>query len=524
MRNDARKRSRGSALLTSTIIVVLVVGLGGAFLSLTVFRSRAQSAAILADEAMLVCEAGLEMSRRAILEWRNANDAAWNEILAYCRDREAHLSGTVSDPSTAPPTGQRDTSLKGGTPSQPPLSPIVSWKLTSLPYIKDDYFNALKNDSRFRAYSMDASNNTAVPADYRELIARNYPFTKGAYHIVMIDNSDGDGNPAVDTDRIVNLVITGTLRDGTQRQIVANVEYPQADPIPVGAILSNGSIHMNGAFKVLGAKGMVHANEDVTGNGGAQAQVSQLVSASGTASITMANRPPGGINSNQPTVPIDRVDLSRYLSASYEYRSSVVVLGRDGGFYKIDAAGNRVPATDATYPFTGSVDGTTGRYTWSISGGASVPPRIYYVEGDFKMTGQGNATPYEMTLIVDGHVHLGGNSKFVPWKKPNGESSNTLVVANGDVRLRGTGSSGTIQYQGVVVANEQIEARGNYTLRGALVAVNVTDTPDSLVSTGNTVEPDLTLGGNLTIEYDGMNTILPPPPQLIKVHNVRRVR
>lgn len=508
MRNDARERSRGSALLTSTIIVVLVVGLGGAFLSLTVFRSRAQSAALLADEAMLVCEAGLEMSRRAILEWRNANGNAWNEILTYCRNREAELSGNVTDRSTSPTS----------------LSPIVSWKLTSLPYIRDDYFNALKNDSRFRAYSMDASNNTTVPADYKELIARNYPFTKGAYHIVMVDNDDGDGDPAVDKDRIVNLVITGTLRDGTQRQILANVEYPQADPIPVGAVLSNGSIDMNGAFKIRGAKGMVHANENVTGNGGAQAQVSQLISASGTASITMANPPPGGINSNQPTVPIDRVDLSRYISASYEYRSSVVILGRDGRFYKIDAAGNRVPATDATYPFTGSVNSTTGRYTWSISGGASVPPRIYYVEGDFRMTGQGNSSAYEMTLIVDGHVHLGGNSKFVPWKRPDGESSNTLVVANGDVQLRGTGSSGTVQYQGVVVANEQIEARGNYTLRGALVAVNVTDTPGSLVSTGSTVEPDLTLGGNVTIEYDGMNTILPPPPQLIKVHSVRRVR
>lgn len=535
MRKNTRERSRGSALLTSTIIVVLVVGLGGAFLSLTLYRSRAQHSAIMADEAMNVCEAGLEMARRALVEWRNQNGSAWNEMLQYCRNLEQQLSGTVTDPSSS----QASSSL----------SPIVNWKLTSLPYVKQQYFEALKKDSRFRTYSADASNNTVVPADYKDLLGRNYPFNKGAYHIVIVDNDDvhgngvdddGDGDPwnpdtpaeqaallrdpAIDGDRHVFLIVTATLRDGTQRQVVSLVEYPPNKPVPPGAVLSNGTINLQGAFQILGLKGMVHANENVTGSGSAQAVVQQSINASGTASISMNTPPPGGINSNQPTIPLDRVDPSYYLSPTYENRSSVVILGRNGNFYKIDAAGNRVPATDATYPFQRSVDNQTGRVTWTISGGRSVPSRIYYVEGDFKMTGQGNTSAYEMTLIVDGHVHLGGNSKFVPWKKPDGTSSNTLVIANGDVVLRGTGTGGVVQYQGVIVANEQVEARGNYTLEGSLIAVNATDTPGSLVSTGSTVEPDLTVGGSVAIKYDGKSTILPPPAKSLIVRSVRRVQ
>lgn len=527
-------RSRGSALITATIIVVLVVGLGGAFLSLTLFRSKAQHSAIMADEAMLVCEAGLEMARRALVEWRNQNRSAWNELLDYCRQKEQELSGSVSEPQGISTGG---------------LSPLLSWKLTSLPYIKEEYFRSLRQDSSFRTYNPDATNNTQVPATFRELLAKNVPFDKGAYHIVMFDNDDihgngvdddGDGDPwnpdtpaelaaaqrdpAIDGDRTVFLVITATLRDGTQRQIVSLVEYPLTNPVPPGAVLSNGTINLQGAFQILGTKGMVHANENVVGNGSAQATVSQSVNASGQASITMNAPPPGGINSNMPTIPIDRVDLSQYLSATYEHRDSVRILARDGRVYAINAAGQRVLASDATYPFSGSVDNQTGRYTWTISGRNQVPNRIYFVEGDFKMTGQGNNEPYTMTLIVDGHVHLGGNSKFTPWKKPDGRSSNTLIIANGDVVLRGTGSAGTVQYQGVVLANEQIEARGNYTLEGSLIAVNVTDTPGSWVSTGSTVEPDLTVGGSVQVRYDGLSTILPPPAQSLIVRGVRRVQ
>ncbi|MFN3486279.1 MAG: hypothetical protein ACK44W_12465, partial [Planctomycetota bacterium] len=404
----------------------------------------------------------------------------------------------------------------------------------------------------FRTYNPDATNNTRVPATFRELLAKNIPFDKGAYHIVMFDNDDihgngvdddGDGDPwnpdtplelaaaardpAIDGDRTVFLVITATLRDGTQRQIVSLVEYPLTNPVPPGAVLSNGTINMNGAFKILGTKGMVHANENVTGNGSAQALVTVSINASGTASITMNTPPPGGINSNQPNMPLDRVDLSQYLAPTYEHREAIVILGRDGRFYKIDAAGNRVPATDATYPFTGSVDSQTGQYTWTISGRGTVPKRIYYIEGNFKMTGQGNTDPYAMTLIVDGHVHLGGNSKFTPYTWQEGGrtySTNTLVIANGDVVLRGTGQAGTVQYEGVVLANEQIEARGNYTLKGALLAINATDTPGSFVSTGSAVEPDMTLGGSIVVQYDGLSTILPPPAQSLIVRSVRRVQ
>ncbi|HXG60274.1 MAG TPA: hypothetical protein VNO22_02765 [Planctomycetota bacterium] len=534
MTNNRHARIRGSALLTSTIVVVLVVGLGGAFLSLTLFRTRAQHAALQADEALLICEAGFERARRALLHWRNANPDAWNDALAYCRQLEEELSGQAPGPGS-------------GALSEGGLSPINPWRLTRLSHVRQEYFEDLQRDPAFRSYSPDSTDNTLIPSDFREFLAVNIPFGKGAYHVVMIDNDDehgdgmdedGDGDrwevenpedagqaqrdPAIDGDRTVHVTVTATLRDGTQRQITATVEYPRKDPEPPGAVLSNGSINLQGAFKIRGAKGLVHSNENVTGNGSAQAEVSQSVTASGTASITMSNPPPGGIRSNQPALPIDRVNVTDYISAEYEYRDWVVILGRDGRFYRVDAAGNRVAATDATYPFTGSVDGTTGRYTWTISGGASVPPRIYYVEGDFKMTGAGSSSPYEMTLIVDGHVHLGGNSKFVPWKKPDGNSSNTLLVANGDVRLRGTGSAGTVQYQGVVLANEQIEARGNYTLQGALLAVNATDTPGSLVSTGSIVEPDLTVGGSVQIEYDGKTTILPPPARSLIVRGVRR--
>lgn len=483
--------ARGSALLLALIIVILVAGLGGAFLAESLAHGKRQFAAVQSDEAQLHCDAGLEKARRVLLERRNADPSAWNELLALCQGFSTDAGAIL-----------RDFVARGPQPR-----PATS---------------------------------TAMPADPAEFFGVNVPYSEGAYHVVLRDNEDfhgdgvdhdGDGDPwnpddpaglelaarqtspALDGDRQAILVITATLPDRTQRQIEVLVEYPTSRFRPNAALLDNGTIQMNGSFQVRGAQGLVHANEDVIGNASASAWVDVSVNASASADgLRMANAPPGGINSGVAPVPIPDVDLAYWRTQRPDLAPYMIVLGRDGTV--TDYYGSPVSA-----PFAYQ------NGTWTISGGSNtVRPALYYVEGHFQMTGQGGADPYEMTILAEGSVDLGGNSSFRPFRFPSGQSTNVLAVAGQDLVLRGTGTASGYQYEGVTLAGEQVLVRGNFTMNGSIVGRNKQDTPGSLVTTSSAVEADAIVGGNPVITYHGLTTFIPNPAQSVLVRSVRRLK
>ncbi len=63
---ERTRNESGSALIIATVVVMVVVGMSAALLSDTVFKARATENAVEADEDMLLCEAALEKTRRAL--------------------------------------------------------------------------------------------------------------------------------------------------------------------------------------------------------------------------------------------------------------------------------------------------------------------------------------------------------------------------------------------------------------------------------------------------------------------------
>ena len=134
-----------------------------------------------------------------------------------------------------------------------------------------------------------------------------------------------------------------------------------------------------------------------------------------------------------------------------------------------------------------------------------------------------------MSVMATGTVELAGNANFSAFSKTvSGQTvtTGTLVVAGQDVDMGGTAGLNLTnpQYQGTVLAVEQIKIHGNFTINGAVIGENLRDSPGSKITTSSQVAPDATVVGNPTIQYNGGGTVLPMPAQSVAVRSVRRVR
>jgi len=381
--------------------------------------------------------------------------------------------------------------------------------------------------------------NASIPA----VFLKNVPFGNGGYFMSVRNNPDihGDGvdnnndgdrwdpdtqaeknagqtSPVIDGDRQVYVIVTATLADGTQRQVESLLLFPGFRWMPPAALITGGTLSLQGAFSVTGTLGVIHSNEDILGNGSANAQVSVAINAAGSAkTYSMKNPPPSGINDSSSNPPVSPLAIPVINPLDYRYdpslMPSMIVLAADGSI--TDASGKKLAAA-ADLPFT------LKNGAWSVSGTNLVRPAIYYVEGDFKMTGSGNSDPYTMTIIATGSVSLGGNSQVYAFTDPaTGLSTNTLAIAGGDLSLTGTGSASTLQYKGGTFAHEQVYIKGNYRMEGAVLGENAVDN-SQVVTTSSSVEDSLV--GNPTITYNGTTTFIRNPQSAVSVVCSRRVK
>src|SRR5687767_7179567 len=121
-----RQSERGSAMMITVVVVIILVGLSAAMLSENLFRNRTRTANQTSNEAQLICDAGLEYARLALLDYRNKDKEAWGPIFSFCRDLEA----LQSDPVESPLDAKAD------------LTAVLKWKVTSIEHIKGLYEQA----------------------------------------------------------------------------------------------------------------------------------------------------------------------------------------------------------------------------------------------------------------------------------------------------------------------------------------------------------------------------------------------
>jgi hypothetical protein len=250
MKTPSRHR-RGSALLLAIILALLLFGVGGAFLSLTLGQNKSQSGLMRADEALLICDGALEKVRRALFVYRHNQIWDWRSINKYCSQITL----------TSPQAIKADFLARAVTP------PFAAY-YTQL----NQSYQAQAGTSLSPVLGVNTANEAPPPPTPSDtpgtddwvtngiFLGWNVPFLNGAFHALVRNNDESATNPGYsadpfkDTDGKVIVTITATLIDGTQRQIEAVVFYidPKASATFPGAIVANTDVDMKGNITVDG--------------------------------------------------------------------------------------------------------------------------------------------------------------------------------------------------------------------------------------------------------------------------------
>ena len=271
------------------------------------------------------------------------------------------------------------------------------------------------------------------------------------------------------------------------------------------AILVNGDLNFTGDAKVQGLRGNVHANGDITGNTSKDDNISGSVTATGEIdpSIDAAGLVAGGM----PAISIPAINAADFKNLA-DY-----ILGSDG---IIRVASTLAPCGAAcpgnnNWTWTGTI--------WRASG-SSPKTGTYYAETDIEIHGTGGNPPVKMSVIAEGSIKITGNGKFSP---ENG--AGIQFVTNGDFVLGGTvlAEDTTVDFDGQIMAREQIEIYGTSKFQGRVMAEDRDSTSNSCAVAavsgcrkGTSSIATNSIHGNLTVTYNGhlgdIETVIVTPP------------
>lgn len=273
-----RRATRGSALLLSVIIVILAVGIGGAFMAQGLVHSREQQTVIEADEALAMCDAGMERARQALDVYRGVNGNpqywAWDGILTYC-------SAVSTDPIVIKKDylSQMNSSLYQAYTAK-------IWSSNPTARLGADTLPA----AQAIPASAGSSNQPATtdPTTGHVFIGWNQPFHRGAIHI-HVRNNGGTGDTAThDGDGQVIITVTATLPSGIQRQVEGLLTIPSGASVPLkvnglAAVVSNDKVDTNGNITIDG-RDYDYSGSKLTGDPGVFGVLSTKTISSGGSS------------------------------------------------------------------------------------------------------------------------------------------------------------------------------------------------------------------------------------------------
>ena len=513
--------NRGTALLISMVIIIVVAGIGGSFFIDTMSRFRRQQSAIQADEAQLACDANLERVRLALFKYQEDKTWDWNDILVYCNQANIDAGGLLVE------TNQKTTNT-GQTPN--------NVRMTSLIYLKNNY-EQLKETQEFRDHqekSQNAgyytANDAPLPQDPIQpsagdqvLFGRTFPFSEGGCHIFIMDNDDGDGDLLTDADEKLICVVTFTFDDGTQRQVetLLRLDAGPSNSIPGVAILANGEGRLNGnpiiqddPFNPNQKAGSVHLNGnwEISGN----PTITDNATATGTFTITGSPTIGGISGGGKPPIPVPTVD-------PYDLKSTATyIMSANGKIY--NQGGVQVHNGSGGNEFEGWK--FTGSSGWDYSGNSAIAaPATYYFEAPapfdksfhVKIGGspgtKNNPAPFtllsESSIIISGNPNIGGDYT---------RSDDVMMITGGDLELSGNPNS---TFMGYFAAHEQVKINGNPSIIGIIVAEDADDRYEDVK------DYSIQLSGNATVTYsivDTGATTTSSVPIRVHIEGYRRVK
>ena len=394
-----RSASRGSALLIALVIVIITAGIGGAFLAQALVHSNEQKWSIEADEAITMCDAGMERARQAMGAYRGNKTWTWKDMITYCAGpgrpttgpaikadamalfKSAAFSnylGTIyaSGPSSAIAANSTDpTSIL-------PMS-TTAWSSV------DTYPPSLKNSSQF-----------PVP------IGNSIPFQRGA---IFIQVAAPPGTPAgVDPDNAV-VTVTATLQDGTQRQVQGVLSKPSTVvPLKVnglGAVVSNDVVDLTGSITIDGRD---HQYDGVTAITGPAPLGNPPYGAFGIVSNSAMSDPKNGaVGGNGTAPPSPKGAAPNSIASSYNFGANGYPTTPDGVVSQADGTPVRNGALKSAAQAAGTYFSNAGAYSSWLSAQPSPMPggQVLYLEfspgnGMFNLGG-GNVKSNIMVIHTD---------------------------------------------------------------------------------------------------------------------------
>ena len=289
------------------------------------------------------------------------------------------------------------------------------------------------------------------------------------FNVVIVDDDDGDGNPAVDSNGIVRLVSQGISSIGSTRTV--DVRIGAALEVGGGyslkrAILAEGSIEFSGNSVFYGSNQDIHSNADII-----QADhpyTGGVISAVGIVDGT----PDGGgtAESNAAYVDIPKVEPSMFAEyADYTFDS-------DGRIY--DDAGTLIAVGEFNgWKFSSDKWTTVGD---TVLGG------MLYFRGEYGNVVIASAPGTEsdrwlISILADGYIEVSGNPVLANYTDPDDPPAIQAIMFMSGTDLKINGNPGQV-YNGILAAKEQFDISGNPFIEGAIIAEGASSDSDLVIA------------------------------------------
>ncbi len=333
---------------------------------------------------------------------------------------------------------------------------------------------------------LDPNGDGNVDDSFRLIMAS--PDRNVFYNVVIVDDDDGDGNPAVDAHGVVRLMSQGISNVGSTRTVDVRIGAAVGvGGLPIqldGAILTEGDLTISGNTDLSGSNQGIHSNSavNISGNPDTDGNISAV------GSVDVSGNPSGEftIESGADYVDIPEVNPSDFAEyADLIFHSDGEIYDADGVFVA-DAFGIEYQG----WMFNGE--------KWTTEGNNVVGGFLYFRGEHGKVVIGSNpgsaANPWEISILADGYIEVSGNPKLTNYADPDDppEIQTIMFMSGSDIKINGNASQ---EYSGIIAAAEQIDVSGNPSIEGVLIAADQSNDSDLVLENS--------ISGVTLLAYDG---------------------